>query len=314
MAEYNWLMTPLEFIKTAGTSSDVQIILLSGAPDGNTSPCSDAAKGSWYIRDDATDDESFLYLKVDDDSADDDWVAVWVDKDEAAKTLEAALTMDADNKIQLRDTAIFIHSNADGELTIAADTQINIGDGTNQVEIQADGEIQLAGTAKVTQIIPLDLDTQHGTATSGEFKGAPSIDLDADTEEWFISFPVPGSWDAASDMTLVFMVANEIAEDDGDDVSFTGQARGYADGETVADAGQAVTCTLNLTGGDEAIDICNRVTGTIDWDHGVYPIAAGDTVVAKMIVNITGGGECTGPLRILSQWVEYVANKLGAAT
>ena len=314
MAEYNWLMTPLEFIKTAGTSSDVQTILLSGAPDGNTSPCSDAAKGSWYIRDDATDDESFLYLKVDDDSADDDWVAVWVDKDEAAKTLEAALTMDADNKIQLRDTAIFIHSNADGELTIAADTQINIGDGTNQVEIQADGEIQLAGTAKVTRSVQLDLDSQHGTATSEEFLGAPSINLDGDLEEWFLSFEAPKDWDAASDMTIVCMVANEIAEDDGDDVSFTGQARGYADGETMGDAGQAVTFALNLTGGDEAINVCNRVVGVIDYDHGTYPIAAGDMVAVKMIVNLGGGGECTGPLHIVEQHVEYVANKLGAAT
>ena len=110
------------------------------------------------------------------------------------------------------------------------------------------------------------------------------------------------------------MVGNEIAETDNDDVSFTGQARGYADGETMGDAGQAVTFALNLTGGDEAIDVINRVTGTIAYADGTYPIAAGDTVVVKMTVNLTDGTECTGPLHIVAQWVEYTASKLGTAT
>ena len=61
MTEYNWIMTPTEFIKTAGTSSNVWIIVGSGAPDGNATPQNAAAKGSWYIRDDATDDQPCLY-------------------------------------------------------------------------------------------------------------------------------------------------------------------------------------------------------------------------------------------------------------
>jgi hypothetical protein len=308
------LTIPVQINKTAGTASSIATLVGSGAPDGDSDPQQSAAKGSWYIQDDATDDQSPLWLKVDDADADDDWVRVLIDKSELATTLEAILTMDADNKIQFRDTDIFVHSNADGQFTISADTSVNIGDGTNQVEIQSDGEIQLAGTAKVTRAVRLDLDVTHGTATAEEFKGSPSINLDADGEEWFISFEAPNDWDEASDMTLVFMVANEIAEDDGDDVSFTCQVRGYDTGETVSDAGQTVSATLNLTGGTEAIDIVNRVTGTIDYDHGTYPIAAGDTVVCKCAVNLGGGGECTGPLHVIAQWVEYTASKLGTAT
>ena len=314
VAESTRLLDPVEIIKTAGTASDVVVLLGSGAPDGNTAPQSGAAKGSIYIQDDATDDESPLWIKVDADGADDDWVQVFVDECENALALGAALTMQTDKKLYLRDTGIFIHSNADGEMTIQADSEVNIGDGTNQVAIQADGEIQLEGTAKVTRTVPLPLDSEHGTATVEEFKGSPSINLDADTEEWFLSFEAPNDWDAASDLTLVFMVANEIAEDDGDDVSFTIQARGYADGETISDAGQTVSATLNLTGGDQAIDIVNRVTGTINYDDGTYPIAAGDTVVCKCAVNLAAAGEADGPLHIVSQWVEYTANKLGTAT
>jgi hypothetical protein len=295
-------------------STDVAIIFGTGAPDGDSSPQSDALKGSLYIRLDATDDQSPLYIKIDESSADDDWVQAVIDKDEGTFTLEGDVTMDTDTKIYHRDSAIYIYSPSDGNLRIVADTAVQIGDGTNQASFASDGELNLEGTAKVTRAIPLPLDSEHGTATVEEFKGAPSINLDADGEEWFLSFEAPNDWDAASDLTLVFMVANEIAEDDGDDVSFTIQVRGYADGETVSDAGQAVSATLNLTGGDEAIDIVNRVTGTIDYNEGTYPIAAGDTVVCKCAVNLGGGGECTGPLHIIAQWVEYTANKLGTAT
>lgn len=115
-----WLTIPIELIKTAGTSSDIVIIIGSGVPDGNTAPQSDAAKGSIYIQDDATDDESFFWLKVDADGADDDWVRVFMDKSENAYTLENTLTMDADHKIYLRGTDNFIHSNAGSEISLTA--------------------------------------------------------------------------------------------------------------------------------------------------------------------------------------------------
>ena len=314
MAAYNWLMTPLELIKTVNTSSDIHIIVASGAPDGNSSPCSDAVKGSLYIRDDATDDQSPLYIKVDEDGADDDWVAVFVDKDESAKTLENDLTMNADEKVQFRDTAIYIHSSGDGDLTITADGHIYIGDGTNQVDIQADGEIQLEGTAKVVKNLVLPIITGGGTSNVEAWNAAPCINFDADGETFYASFQVPNDWDAASDLTYYMMVANEIAEDDGDDVSFTLQVRGYADGETMSDAGQAVSVALNLTGGDEGQNIVNKASGTINYDDGTYPIAAGDTVIIRGTVNLGDGTECTGPLHIIDHWIEYTADKLGTAT
>jgi hypothetical protein len=311
---YGQQMTPVELIKTADTSSDIVIIVGSGAPDGNTDPQSSAKKGSLYVRDDATDDQSPLYLKVDEDSADDDWVLVPINKDEGAHTMEGNWTWDADKKVLFRDSDIFAHSNADGYLHLQADIAVTIGDGTNQASFQSDGELQLEGTAKVTKTIWFPIDDGGGTADTEIWNGAATINLDADTETFAFGMRVPGDWDAASDITAFFDVANEIAEDDGDDVSFTGQVRGYADGETTGDAGQAVSATLNLTGGDEAINVINRVTGTIDYNHGTYPIAADDTLVMEWTVNLGGGGECTGPLHILAWGIQYTANKLGTAT
>ena len=314
--EANHLMTPLELIKTLGTSSDIVVIIGAGAPDGNSSPQSDAAKGSWYIRDDAGTDETPLYLKVDTADSDDDWAAVLIAGEivSGGRTWATDWTMGTDKRLYFRDAGIYLYSSADGVLHAVADGSFRVGDGTNELIVHPDGEVELAGTAKVTRAIPLGLDSQHGTATSETFNAAPSINLDADGETWYISFEAPNDWDEASDLTIVCMVGNEIAETDNDDVSFTGQARGYADGEEMGDAGQAVTFALNLTGGDQAIDIVNRVTGVIDWNHGTYPIAAGDTVVVEMTVNLGDGTECTGPLHIVTQFVEYVASKLGTAT
>ncbi len=162
----------------------------------------------------------------------------------------------------------------------------------------------------VTRNVQLPITIGGGTATVSVITGAPSIDFNADGETAYVTFQVPNGWNAVSDMTLKAMVQNEIAETDNDDVSFTCTVHGIADGETGADAGQAVALLLNLTGGDQAINKVNLVLGTIDYNHGTYPIAAGDTVVVKIAVNLGGAGECTGPLHILDLWCEFTSWRL----
>ena len=304
--------SPLEL----GSDSDLALIWGTGAPDGNTSPQSDAAAGSLYIRTDASTDEAALYIKVDNAGSDDDWAAVLIAGEivTGGRIWGTDLTISVDHRLYFRDSGISIYSSADGVLHLVADGSLRIGDGTNEAIFAPDGELTLAGTARITRALRLDLDSQHGTATSESFLGAPSINLDTDAETFYTSFEAPNDWDAASDLTLVLMVGNEIAETDGDDVSITCQVRGYADGETMADAGQTVACVQDLTGGDEAINIVNRVTGVIDYNEATYPIAAGDTVVVEAVVNLGGAGECTGPLHVIAWWVEYTAASLGTAT
>jgi len=126
MTDYNRIMTPTEFIKTVGTASNIQIIVGSGTPDGNAAPQNAAAKGSLYFRDDATDDLPCLYVKVDDDSANDDWVALLVNKSEAATSFEENVTITADKRLNFRDTDVTMYSNAACKLLVNAPSGVDI--------------------------------------------------------------------------------------------------------------------------------------------------------------------------------------------
>jgi len=186
-------------------------------------------------------------------------------------------------------------------------------DGGDYCEIKADGEINLHGTAKITKKMPLPIITGGGTATVSVITGTPSIDFNADGETAYASFPVPKAWDGISNFTIKAKVQNEIAETDGDDVSFTVTVHSVADGETNADAGQTVSMLLDLTDGDEAINKVNQVSGEIGYADDTYPISTEDSVILKVEINLGGAGECTGPLHIIDWWVEFTANKLGGA-
>jgi hypothetical protein len=119
-------MTPTELIKTANTSSNIWIIVGSGVPDGNAAPQNAAAKGSLYIRDDATDDQPAIYLKVDDDNANDDWVAILIDKTEVATTFEENITLTVDKRLNFRDTDVTMYSNAACKLLVNAPSGVDI--------------------------------------------------------------------------------------------------------------------------------------------------------------------------------------------
>lgn len=197
--------------------------------------------------------------------------------------------------IQFEDQAAALATPASGYWKLYAQS-------TGLKFIEDDGIIHVIHSG--VKHVPLPLDVGGGTATIEAWRGSPSINLDADGETFYATF-VAVDWGAASDMTLVFMVGNEIAEDDGDDVSITATVHGIADGETATDAGQAVACAQDLTGGDEAINIVNKVTGTIDYNEATHPIALGDVVTIKCAINLAGGGECTGPLHVIAWWVEH---------
>ncbi len=219
----------------------------------------------------------------------------------------AATNVDA---LQLQDQGTAPAQPASGYLKIYCDNdQFKwIDDSGNEIN-----PITGISDASCIRNIRLPLTTGSGTSNLELWNGFNSINFDADGETAYVFFPVPEEWDEASDMTFVAKVGNEIAEDDGDDISYTALIRAYGDGEAASDAGQSVAMTLNLTGGDEAINFVNEITGTIDYDHGTYPLAAGDVVCIEVTVNLAGGGECTGPLHIIGWWIEFTADSLGSA-
>ena len=83
------LVVPIQIGLVVGTDSNIAIYAGTTAPDGDSAPFSDMAKGSLYIFSGQTDDVSSLYLKVDDAGADDDWVQVMVHLSEGAFSLES---------------------------------------------------------------------------------------------------------------------------------------------------------------------------------------------------------------------------------
>ena len=166
----------------------------------------------------------------------------------------------------------------------------------------------LALASTVTRVLQLPIATGGGTSDLETFKNAPSINLDADGETFYAQFFVPADWDAASNLVLRLQVANEIAEDDGDDVSMTLTVAGYANTEAMGTTGQSVTVAYNMTGGNQAIDVQNTCTGQIVYNDGTYPLARGDICTIKAVVNLAGAGEATGPLHIVSMWIEYTSD------
>lgn len=295
-------------------TTDLCIIWGTGAPDGDSAPEVDAVKGTIYIRTDASDDVSAFYQKIDEDGSDSDWAQLVANNDSTAFQMNGHWMWLTDKKIQFRDSAIYIYSPSDGNLRIVADTAVQVGDGTNQSSFASDGLLTMEGTAKVKKLIPLEISAGGGDCNIEAWNDGPTMNFDADAEVFYAKFTVPQDWDAASDLYWKAFVGNEIAEDDGDDVSFTLQVAAYADGEAASAAGQSVAVALDLTGGDEAINLVNLVSGTIDYDHGTYPLARGDVVQIKGTVNLGGAGECTGPLHICEHYIEYTSDRLGEAT
>jgi len=183
-------------------------------------------------------------------------------------------------------------------------------DGTTQFSIPDGGGFVFADASKPVKRIYLPIDVGGGTADTETFQNSPSINLDATDETFYASVPIPADWDGASDLTIYVMVGNEIAETDGDDVSITFTVKGYADGETMATAGQTCALLQDLTSGDEAIDIVNQCTAVIDYNEASHPIAVDDIMTIKGFVNLAAGVECTGPLHIVAWWIEYTADQL----
>ena len=199
---------------------------------------------------------------------------------------------------------LYVNSSGTGDIFAFAH------DGTTQFSMKDGGGFVFGGASKPVKRLYLPIDVGGGTADTETFMNSPSINIDTDDETFYASVPVPADWDGASDMVLCFAIANEIAETDGDDVIITLQIKGDADGEAMAANGQAPTCTLDLTGGDEAINVVNLSTATIDYNEATYPIAVDDVLKIKCSIGLGTGTEITGPTHIVAWWVEYTADQL----
>ena len=157
-----WYLVSEGRIYDADSSDYVELIVDAGAPDGDADPQSSAVMGSIYFRGDASDDTSPIYVKVDSDSADDDWVQLWADASSDAYTRAGTITMNTSSQIYLRDTGQIIYSPAanTGALALAASGDVwRIGDmsNSNYLQVNYRGELTVVGTARVVPTGSVDL-------------------------------------------------------------------------------------------------------------------------------------------------------------
>ena len=70
---------------------------------------------------------------------------------DGAVSIDAATTIGTDNKIQFRDTGLYLHSSTDGQLDIVADTEIQIAATT----VDLNGNLDVSGTSTLTGNVTL---------------------------------------------------------------------------------------------------------------------------------------------------------------
>jgi hypothetical protein len=148
-----WILVSEGQIYDADSSTSVHVICDEGAPSGAADPQASANKGSLYFRTDASDDEPCLYVKTDEDSADDDWRPVIIDNDAATKTIGATWTWGTSNAIQLRDSGQKLYSSADGYgwWALTGSDVMRIGDQANShyIQVAQDGEMTVYGNGMI---------------------------------------------------------------------------------------------------------------------------------------------------------------------
>jgi hypothetical protein len=145
--------SPGEYTDSDG-SNPCTIICSTSAPSGAREPWASAEKGSLSIQNGATDDQPAIWLKVDEDLADEDWVLLLAEDCTSAHTIAGNWTWGTSSAIYLRDSGQSIYSPAAnvGALALgAAADSWRFGDmgNANYLELDYLGELDLAGTAHI---------------------------------------------------------------------------------------------------------------------------------------------------------------------
>ena len=129
---------------------------------------------------------------------------------DGAVNIAAATTIATDNKIQFRDTGLYINSSADGQLDIVADTEIQIAATT----IDINGAINASGEIIATSLdISGDIDVD-GTANLDIVDIDGAVDM-ASTLTVTGAAILNGGIDVAGDITLDAGGADILFKDDG---------------------------------------------------------------------------------------------------
>jgi len=146
-------------------------ILCTTAPDGDAEPFLGAAKGSWAINVEASDDAKNLYIKVDEGGDNDDWVLV----DVFTGTLAGTLTIGEDDA---GHDVIFYGDTANANMTwdTSADDLLLNGAARLVLQTAHSGTLLGAGASGAAHALGSTADNAlefylDGTHTSGDMRG-----------------------------------------------------------------------------------------------------------------------------------------------
>ena len=192
--------------------------------------------------------------------------------------LNSAWTVNAANKIQFRDTGLYIHSSTDGQLDIVADTEIQIAATT----IDINGNVEISGTAAITGIATFTDDIIIGDGkTIGSASDVDAMTIASNGQVTFTQTLIGTALDISGDIDVDGTLIGTALDISGDiDV----------DGTTnldVVDVDGAVNFAADVTFADGA-DIITASAGTSNTRVGVN---AGNSIESGAYYNVLVGDE-----------------------
>ena len=236
---------------------------------------------------------------------------------DGAVNIAAATTVATDNKIQFRDTGIFLNSSADGQLDIVADTEIQIASTTIDINGAVDvsgnlsvgGDLDVTGSfdmsdANITNIGSIALDTITNDGTDITLDSSGDIILDAGGNNVIVKSGGTSILDIANNSTDVELTVSTA------DKNFKIKGTDGASAITALDIDMALAGKATFNGdvvvtGDLTISGDDLVMGTNTAGHilvadgtNFNPTAVGDlseiSTVANddvfLAVDTSGGG------------------------
>jgi hypothetical protein len=232
------------------------------------------------------------------------------------------ILMSSAEKINFRDTAIGVYSQADTFLDLFADGGIRIGDSsagapTNYLNVKPDGEINLEGTARVTKCKQFEgIYLGKGGTAPDEVKLGNYIGYSYDiADDSIITFKLPNDWADGTDLTVACRwYINEAYATANGEVNW--QAAWAAVPADKSEAVDAPTHSGNVTSGDQNIPATAKTLdetsiGTISGAS----LSAGDEIgITFERIALVGGTDPTADPVVTCLGVAYTADKLGTAT
>ena len=199
------------------------------------------------------------------------------------------VSVSTDDKVQFRDTAIYINSSADGQLDIVADTEIQIAATT----IDINGAVALNGAITGATDISLS-GTVDGRDVATDGTKLDNIEASADVTDATNVTAAGALMD--SEVTNLSEVKAFAASD------YATAAQGTLATNAMPKAGGAFTGAVTTNSTFDGVDIATRdgvLTSTTTTANAALPKA---------------GGTMTGALKTLTLQETYVANGTGATT